>query len=66
MSAPNIDVNELIGLLNSQIAGQNLELHIAKLQVSGLQKEVEELSKKLEKASLGNTSGDTTTRSKTR
>lgn len=48
MSA-NIDVNELIGVLNTQLANQNLELQIAKIQVSNLQKEVEELRKKLEK-----------------
>lgn len=61
MSSTNIDVNELIGVLNAQIAGQNLELHIAKLQIAGLQKEIEELSKKLGKAP-----DETASRSKTR
>lgn len=50
----NIDVNELIGILNTQVANQNLELQVAKLQVSSLQKEVDELRKKLEKASVDN------------
>lgn len=49
MSSANIDVNELIGVLNAQIASQNLELHVARLQIAGLQKEVDELSKKLPK-----------------
>ncbi len=49
----NIDVNELIGVLNTQLANQNLELQVAKLQVSTLQKEIEELRKKLEKSQVG-------------
>jgi hypothetical protein len=49
--AANIDVNELIGILNTQLANQNLELQVSKLQVATLQKEVEELTKKLEKIS---------------
>lgn len=61
MSAKNIDVNELIGLLNAQIAAQNLELHIARLQVTQLEKEVNELTKR-----LGSVSGETVTKSKTR
>jgi hypothetical protein len=61
MSAANIDVNELIGVLNAQIAGQNLELHVAKLQIAGLQKEIETLSKRLEKDL-----GEPASRSKTR
>lgn len=48
----NIDVNELIGILNTQLANQNLELQVAKLQVSRLQKEVDELKKKLEKSQV--------------
>lgn len=50
----NIDVNELIGILNTQLANQNLELQVAKLQVSTLQKEVDELKNKLEKVSTDN------------
>lgn len=61
MSNTNIDVNELIGLLNAQIAGQNLELHVAKLQISNLTKQVEELSKK-----LGQASGESPAKNKTR
>lgn len=44
MSSENIDINELIGLLNAQIANQNLELHVAKLQIASLKKEIDRLS----------------------
>lgn len=43
MSDINIDVNELITSLNGQVASYNLELAIAKLQISALQKEIRRL-----------------------
>jgi hypothetical protein len=40
----NIDMNELINALNSQVAAYNLELNVAKLYIAKLEKTVNELT----------------------
>ena len=40
----NIDMNELINALNSQISAYNLELNVAKLYIAKLEKNLQELS----------------------
>jgi len=40
----NIDMNELINALNSQVSAYNLELNVAKLYIAKLEKTLQELS----------------------
>jgi hypothetical protein len=40
----NIDMNELINALNSQISAYNLDLNIARLYIAKLEKNLQELS----------------------
>lgn len=40
----NIDMNDLINALNSQVSAYNLELNIAKLYIAKLEKNLQELS----------------------
>lgn len=44
----NIDINELVNALNSQIASMNLELTVSKIQIVNLQKMIVELQQKNE------------------
>jgi hypothetical protein len=46
----NIDMNELINALNSQIASYNLELNVAKLYIAKLEKTVNELTANISSA----------------
>lgn len=43
MTEINIEVNDLIKALSNQISSLNLDLHIARLQVSSLQNRIAEL-----------------------
>jgi hypothetical protein len=40
----NIDMNDLINALNSQVSAYNLELNVAKLYIAKLEKTVNELA----------------------
>ena len=43
MTEINIEVSDLIQSLNSQISSLNLDLHIARLQISTLENKIREL-----------------------
>ena len=44
MQNVNIDMNDLINALNSQVSAYNLELNVAKLYIAKLEKTLKELS----------------------